>query len=432
MGPEAFYAALTPDERAALLYTWRAMARPSQIAPPGDWLTWLVLAGRGFGKSRTGAEWLREQVDAGLTARAALVGRTAADVRDVMVEGDSGILAVFPPGQRPRYEPSKRRLTFHTGAIATTYTADEPDLLRGPQHDTAWVDEVATFRYPETWDNLQLGLRMGPRPRQVVTTTPRPVRIMRDLLKAPTTVVTRGTSYENRANLAPAFFAQIVARYEGTRLARQEILGQLLDDVPGALWRRDMIQRAILPLPDMRRVVVAIDPAVTSGEEADETGIIVAGKTVTGSYCVLADHSGRFTPDGWARRAIHAFQEFRADRIIGEVNNGGEMVEFTLRTVSPQVPYRAVHATRGKLIRAEPIAALYEQGRVFHVGDFPDLEDQLCNWTQDSGESPDRLDALVWAMSELSTGGSGGSIQGSAKDSAWRGEKGSIFRDRAR
>lgn len=386
-------------------YEWATIGRPNQQPPPGDWRTWLILAGRGWGKTRTGAEWVRAQAEAGTVPRLALVAPTAADVRDVMVEGESGILAISPPHWRPTYEPSKRRLTWPNGVLATTYSADEPDRLRGPQHGGGWADEVGAWKYPETWDMLQFGMRLGTDPRQVVTTTPRPIKLLRDLIKQATTVITRGATYENADNLAPAFLEQIVARYEGTRLGRQELQGELLDDVEGALWQRAQFDER-RAAPDLQRVVVAIDPAATSGEQSDETGIVVAGLGVDGLGYVLADRSCRLSPDGWARRAIAAFDEFGADRVVVEVNNGGEMVTQTLQTVRPTLPIVAVHASRGKQARAEPVAALYEQQRVWHTASWDLLEDQLCAWTPASGQSPDRLDALVWALTELMlTGG---------------------------
>lgn len=325
---------------------------------------------------------------------------TAASVRDVMVEGESGILAISPPWDRPKYEPSKRRLTWRNGAIATTYSADEPDSLRGPQQDGAWSDEVAAWRYPETWDNLQFGLRLGNNPRQIVTTTPKPLRIIRELLAQPTTTITRGSTFDNRANLAPAFLAQIVTKYEGTRLGRQELYAELLDDVPGALWTRVMFD-ARKPAPELARVVVAIDIATTSNEDSDETGIVVVGRGVDGRGYVLADRSCKLSPDGWAKRAWAAYDEFKADRIIYEANQGGDLIATVLRTVRRDGPLTAVHASRGKRTRAEPVAALYEQGKVTHPAPMDDLEDQLCGWTPDDGDSPDRLDALVWGLTEL-------------------------------
>jgi phage terminase large subunit-like protein len=381
---------------------WLRLARPNQLAPAGDWQTWLFLAGRGTGKTRAGAEWVRMMVETGKAKRVALVAPTAADARDVMVEGQSGILSCCPPHAYPKYEPSKRRVTWPNGAIATTYSADEPDRLRGPQHDLAWADELAAWQYPDTWDMLQFGLRLGADPRCCVTTTPRPVRMVRELMDAKTTVITRGTTYENRENLAPSFFDRIVARYEGTRLGRQELNAEVLDDNPFALWQRDRIDELrVVQAPELARVVVAVDPQAGDTENAAETGIIVAGIGTDGHGYVIADKTIRASPDTWAKEVIAAYHLFRADRVVAEINQGGAMVEHTLRTVFPNVPYIGVHASRGKQIRAEPIAALYEQGRVHHVGQFPDLEDQLVNWVPGAEESPDRLDSLVWALTEL-------------------------------
>lgn len=352
---------------------------------------------------------LAETASAG---RIALVAPTAADARDVLVEGQSGILAVCPDWNRPIYESSKRRITWPNGAIATTYSADEPERLRGPQHDAAACDELAAWRYPEAWDMLQFGLRLGDDPRCVVATTPKPVKLLKELLarEGKDIVVTRGSTYENKANLARKFLETIVTKYEGTRLGRQELLAELLTDVPNALWQRSKIDELrVGKAPELQRIVVAIDPAAKSTEGSDETGIIVAGLAKNGHGYLLDDLSGHYQPLGWARKAIWAYQHYKADRIIAEINNGGEMVEATLRSVDKTVSYKAVHATRGKVIRAEPIAAFYEQGKVHHVGNFPQLEDQLCEMTLDfdrtaAGYSPDRLDAAVWAMTELMPG----------------------------
>ncbi len=335
------------------------------------------MAGRGFGKTRAGAEFVRAEIESKRASRVALIGKTPADVRDVMIEGESGLLNISPPWNMPHYEPSKRKLTWPNGAIALTFSSYEPDQLRGPQHDLAWCDELRTWAYArDTWDNLMFGLRLGQHPRVIITTTPSPIEVIRTLLKQSTTVVSRGTTYENRAFLAPTFYSQVVARYAGTRLGRQEIDAELLEDVPGALWKRSDIKYK--KPPDLQRIVVAIDPATTSGEGSDETGIVVAGKGIDGFYYILADRSARISPDGWAKRAIQAYQDFKADRIIGETNNGGEMIELTLRTIDRTIPYKAVHASRGKQARAEPISALYEQGKVFHAETFTELEDQLC------------------------------------------------------
>lgn len=400
-------ASLTPAQAENLVYDWALWARDSQVPPPGEWRIWLLLAGRGFGKTRTGAELVRARVGLRTARRIALLGPTEADVRDVMVEGESGLLAIAPPSARPLYEPSKRRVSWPNGAVATLFSAEEPERLRGPQHDFAWCDELAAWRYPESWDMLMFGLRLGDDPRAVVTTTPRPTKLVKQLIADPTVAMTRGKTDENRANLAPAFLDRIVLRYQGTRLGRQELDAEILDDMPGALWSRGVIEACRVPVaPELSRIVVAVDPAATSGESADETGIVVAGKSPAGVGYVLADVSGRYAPAEWARAAVVAFAAHRADRIVAEVNNGGDMVEATLRVVDPAVPFAAVRASRGKTARAEPVAALYEQGRVHHVGAFAVLEDQMCGFTADfdrkvAGYSPDRVDALVWALTEL-------------------------------
>ena len=388
------------------------------MPPDGEWLIWLILAGRGWGKSKTGAEFIRAFCCAHPESRAALVAATFADGRDAMVEGESGLLNITPPHLLRDGDPERAwnrslgELYFANGARARVYSSEKPGQLRGPQHHVAWVDEAAKFRDAHlgtqedtTWANLMMGLRLGAHPRVVVTTTPKPHRLIKQLLAKPFTQVTRGSTYENLVNLAPTFRAQILDQYEGTRLARQELHAEILDDVPGALWTLraiDELRIAAADAPAMARVVVAVDPAGTSGDDADETGIVAAAVGDDGHGYVLADRSGRYSPDGWARAAVELYHELDADRIVAETNYGGEMVRFTLRTVDPDVPYRAVSATRGKRLRAEPIAALYEQGRVHHVGGFPALEDQMCNWTPDGGErSPDRMDALVWALTEL-------------------------------
>jgi predicted phage terminase large subunit-like protein len=393
---------------------WRAKARPEQLPPPGDWNGWLLMAGRGFGKTRTGAEWIKELVETSGARHIALVGPTAGDVRDVMCEGPSGILAVSSPWCRPEYEPSKRRLTWPNGAIASTFGSEEADRLRGPQHDAAWCDELSAWNSPsDTWDMLMFGLRVGVHPRWLVTTTPRPIKLLKELLarESKDVVVTRGKTIENAANLAGPFLETIRKRYEGTRLGRQELNGELLSDTPGALWQLDWLDRdRVARAPDeLKRIVVAIDPAMSTNEGSDETGIVVAGVDRDGHGYILEDLSGRYAPHEWAAKAVTAYQRYKADRIIAEVNNGGLMVEETLRMVSRGVSFKAVHASRGKVTRAEPVSALYEQRKIHHVGRFTQLEDQLCSFTSDfdrarAGYSPDRLDALVWALSELLVG----------------------------
>ena len=398
----------------AALYAWERTAaaaapprwqpRPEQTPPPGDWRIWLFLGGRGVGKTRTGAEWtIASARDFPLVN---IIGPTADDARDIMVEGESGILASAPPDFRPRYLTQRRCLNWPNGSRSLIFTADEPERLRGKQHNRLWCDEAASWRYPEAWDQAMLGLRLGRDPRAVVTTTPKPVKLIRDLraqVASGQAARTHGTTYDNRANLAPAFLEQIITRYEGTRMGRQELMGEYLDDIPGALWQRAMFDQR-RPAPDLARVVVAIDPAVTSTEDSDETGIVVAGLGTDGRGYVLADRSCRVSPDSWARRAVQAYQDFAADRIVVERNNGGEMVEAVLRTVDRHLPITTVVASRGKLTRAEPVAALYEQGRVTHPTPLDALEDQYCSWTADSGDSPDRLDAAVWALTHLMLG----------------------------
>lgn len=412
----------TIQEQAALLYLWKYWGRPEQFAPPGDWDTWLALAGRGWGKSRTGAEWVRQQVESGRCKRMALVARTAADVRDVMVEGESGLLAISPPWCRPTYEPSKRRLTWPNGAVATTFSADEPNALRGPQFDGAWADELAAWRFDEdAWDNLQFGLRLGKNPQVVVTTTPRPTPLVRRLLADPRTQAVRGSTYDNAGNLAPRFLRKLLDRYEGTRLGRQEIHAELLADTPGALWQRDAIEGLRLrfaKIPsDFARIVVAVDPATSTSEQSNETGIVVVGLGLDGLGYVLEDASGTYSPAEWGAKVLSLFRRWNADRVVAESNQGGNLVESNVRIAvlkddsgkvlakGENLPVSLVHASKGKRARAEPVSALYEQGRIHHAGTFPELEDQLCGWSATSGEeSPDRLDALVWGFTELMLG----------------------------
>jgi phage terminase large subunit-like protein len=399
---------LSPEQQREVLYDWRLWRRPKQSTPDGNWRTWLILAGRGFGKTRTGAEFVREQVNNGTAKHIALVGATAADVRDVMIEGESGLLTVFPPHQRPQYEPSKRRVTFHNGSQASAYSADEPDRLRGPNHDLAWADELAAWRYSEAWDQLTLGLRIGTHPRSVVTTTPRPVDVIRRLMRTDDGSVhlTRGSTYENVKNLAPAFVDEILKRYEGTTLGRQELHAEVLDDLEGALWQRSKLDELrVVKHIEMKRIVVAVDPAISNRAESAETGIIVAGIGLDNQGYVLDDLSMKGSPAEWAQAVVLAYHKYKADRIVLEANQGGDMVRHTIATVERNAPIKLVHASRGKRTRAEPVAALYEQGRVHHVGFYPQLEDQLCGWVPDYGDSPDRLDALVWALTELMVDG---------------------------
>lgn len=413
---------LTDEDLEQLEYDWLFWGRPEQFAPDGEWSTWVIDAGRGFGKTRAGAEWVKQQVYAG-KKRIALIAETYKDLVEVMCYGESGLVSVFPPHERPRIVANPGvSVTFHTGAIALGYNATQPAQLRGPQFDAAWCDELAKWRYAqETWDMLEFGLRLGDDPRALVTTTPRPIPIMREILSDPDTRVTRGSTFDNAGNLAPKFLRKIRRRYEGTRLGRQELHAEMLDDLPGALWTRDIIEahRAPaldkdenpLPLPPMRRIVVAVDPSgVGEGddEDGDSVGILVVGKGFDNRAHVIADRTSDGGPAEWAKAAVGAYHEFKADRIVAERNFGGAMVEHTIRTADATVSYKSVTASRGKVVRAEPVSALYEQGQVSHIGAFPELEDQMCDFGPDGyiGKgSPDRVDALVWAITELSFGG---------------------------
>lgn len=424
---------LSDEEADDLLHTWELWARPNQlepqdVLPSGEhWVTWLILAGRGFGKTRCGAETVIKWVRSGVCKRIALVAEDSADARDVMVEGESGILACSPRDFKPKYEPSKRRLTWPNGAVASLFSAEDYDSLRGPQFDGAWCDELCKWRYAqEAWDNLQFGLRLGEHPKQIVTTTPRPIKLLKDIILRSDTAITKGTTMENLVNLAPPFRKAVVEKYEGTRIGRQELNAELLDDTPGALWNRTMLEETRLRpvdsktpilLPHFVRVVVAVDPPASIGDAAAECGIIVVGKNQNGKGYVLEDLSLAGSPEEWGRIAVNAYDEWEADMMVYEANQGGEMVAAVLRGAAKSlkadnlrtadfVPLKAVHATRGKYVRAEPVSQLYEQKRVSHVGTFPELEDQMCEYTPDGnmGYSPDRMDSLVWALTELMIG----------------------------
>lgn len=398
---QAAIANLSDEELAALRYDWEFWSRPEQRIPPGDWQYWLIKAGRGWGKTRTGAEAVRQWVRTSQYVN--IIAPTASAARDVMVEGESGILRICSKWERPRYEPSKARLSWPNGATSLIFTADEPDRLRGPQSEKAWCDELAAWRYPEAWDQVKFGLRLGSNPQAVITTTPRPTQVVREIMADPKTHLTNGRTKDNEANLASTFLTAIVKQYEGTRLGRQELDGELLDDNPHALFKRsDIDVGRVTEAPQLTRIVVAVDPAATSGEESDETGIVCAGVAGDHAY-VLDDASLRATPMGWARKAVLLLQDRKADRIVAEVNNGGEMVIQTIKSVDQNASTKSVTASRGKAVRAEPVAALYEQHRIHHVGCFPQLEDQMCAFDplDPSAKSPDRMDALVWAITDL-------------------------------
>lgn len=406
---------LTDQAKAELKWDWSFWGRPNQHAPEGVWNTWLVMAGRGFGKTRMGSEWIRQIARKYPGCRIALVAETAADARDVMILGDSGIIACDPDLKAENWSPTNRCLTWPNGTKAWVYNATEPDQLRGPQHHFAWVDELAKFRYiQETWDQLQFGLRLGEHPQVLVTTTPQPKQLIKKLVNDEDTVVTRGSTMDNAANLAKNTIKQLYDRYGNTRLGRQELEGEILGDIPGALWSPSMIEDNRITkdeLPeDLDRVIVAVDPAASSEEGADEHGIVVVGmardKDGYARGYVLEDATCRGRPEEWAKAAVRMYRKWSADKIIAEKNNGGEMVETVIRTADRSVPVKLVHASRGKVVRAEPISALYEQSRVYHVGRFDKLEDQMCSFSVDvirnsSEGSPDRVDALVWGLTEL-------------------------------
>lgn len=414
---DEFIGGLSDNALASLPWLFEFWALPHQLPPEGDWKSWVIMGGRGAGKTRAGAEWVRAQVEGaspdapGRARRVALVAETFDQGRDVMVMGDSGILACSPPDRRPVWEAGRRRLLWPNGATATVYSAHEPEALRGPQFDAAWVDELAKWKKAEeSWDMLQFALRLGEHPQQVVTTTPRNVGVLKAILRNPSTVVTHAPTDANRAYLAESFLAEVQARYAGTRLGRQELEGVLLEDVEGALWTTAMLEGCrVDAAPALDRVVVAVDPSVTGGAGSDECGIVVAGVVCEGppqewrAY-VLEDASVRGGPVDWARAAIAAMARHGAERLVAEVNQGGDLVESVIRQLDPLVPFRALRAGRGKGLRAEPVAALYEQGRVRHLRGLGALEDQLCRMTVRGligRGSPDRLDALVWAIHEL-------------------------------
>jgi len=371
------------------------------------------LGGRGAGKTRAGAEWVRAIAGSGAGRRIALVGRTLLEAREVMVEGVSGLLAIHAGFERPQFQATRRRIVWDNGAVAELFSAEDPDGLRGHQFEAAWCDEICKWRYAdETWDMLQFALRLGTLPQQVVTTTPRPMKLLKELLAAPMTAITRMPTADNAGNLAPGFLNRIVGRYRGTRLGRQELDAELLADREDGLWTRDIIDECrCQDCPELARIVVAVDPPATSGARADACGIIVAGLCGGRAYILEDATHNRLSPAQWAGLAVERYRRYGADRIVVEVNQGGEMVETIVRQIDPSVAFTPVRATRGKWLRAEPVAALYERGLVSHVGQFPDLEDELCDFGPDGlsgGRSPDRVDALVWALTALMLNGFGG------------------------
>lgn len=417
----AALADLDAAELQALELDWQVWARDDQLPPSltadgNAWRVWLILGGRGAGKTRAGAEWIRAKalglapVGERPATRIALVGETFADVRRVMIEGVSGLLAIHGDDERPHYESSKLQLVWPNGCVAQIFSAESPDSLRGPQFDAAWCDELAKWREPEaTWDMLQFGLRLGEHPEIVVTTTPRPISLLKQIMSDAGTVITRAATQANAENLAPSFVAEMSRRYAGTALGRQELLGEIVDEMAGSLWRRDWIESArVADCPELRRIVVAVDPPVTATANSDACGIIIAGLGADGRAYIAADRSlqGR-EPHVWARAAVRAYQDFAADRVVAEVNQGGDLVVSVLKQIDDSVAVRTVRATRGKWLRAEPIAALYAEGRVAHVGHLAVLEEQMLSFGADGlarGRSPDRVDALVWALTDLMLG----------------------------
>ena len=410
--------ALGPVKAEELRYTWPFWARPEQLEPEGDWTVWVALAGRGWGKTRAGVEWVRHQIKCG-KKRIAAVAPTNSDIRRVMVEGESGFLNVCWKNDKtyrggklgyPNWSPTNRTLTWENGAKVEFYSAEDPERLRGPQFHAAWADEVAAWRnQQDVWDMLQFTLRLGRKPRVMVTTTPKPTKLMRGLIKSPDSHVTRGSTFDNQANLAKPFLDTVRKEYEGTRLGRQELYAEVLEESDGALWTTAMLDSCLVDkkdVPELNRIVVSIDPAVSAKTESDMTGIVVAGIDVNGIGYVLEDATDRYSPAEWAAKAISLYQSYSADRIVAERNQGGEMVRRTLEAEDEAVPIRLVHASRGKMARAEPISALYERGRVRHVQGLDELETQMRTWEPlGSLGSPDRLDACVWALTDLMLNG---------------------------
>jgi len=415
---------LGPKKTEELKHDWNFWARDEQLEPDGDWNTWFINAGRGFGKTRAGVEWVRDQVKRG-AKRIAAVAATNSDIERVMVKGESGFLSVCWEGDRtyqgkkmgyPEWSPTKRTLSWENGAQVQFFSAEEPERLRGPQFEVAWCDELAAWNKDiDTWSMLQFCMRLGKHPRIMVTTTPKPTKLVRQILKDGNTHVTTGSTFDNSANLAKTYLKAVKDQYEGTRLGRQELYAEVLEEAEGALWTTEMLDKASVKhedVPHLNRIVVALDPAVTSNAESDMTGIVVAGVDVNGVAYVLGDYTDRLSPQGWASKAIQLYHQYQADRIVAEVNQGGDMVKQTLHGEDETVPYKAVRASRGKFARAEPISALYERGIVKHVANPPDgaslneLETQMRTWEPlGSIGSPDRLDALVWAITDLSLNG---------------------------
>lgn len=409
---------LGPQQAEELRYNWEFWARPEQLEPEGDWNAWLALAGRGWGKTRAGAEWVRHRIKKG-DKIVHCVAPTKGDVRRVMVEGDSGLLNVCWKGDKtyrgkhigfPVWSPTNNTLTWENGSKAVFFSAEDPERLRGPQAYSAWTDELCAWRNAqETWDMMMFGLRLGRKPQVFITTTPKTTKLLRNIISDPKTTISKGSTFDNAANLAGTFLDAVKKTYEGTRLGRQELYAEILDEASGALWNRELLFKCEVDkedIPPLNRIVVAVDPAVTNKTDSDQTGIIVAGIDDEGIAYVLEDHTDNYSPKEWAEKAIQLYHEHMADRIVAERNQGGDMVRHTLQTEDQNVPIKLVHASRGKMARAEPVSALYEQGKVKHVRGLNDLEDQMVQWEPlGSIGSPDRLDAMVWALTDLSLNG---------------------------
>jgi len=409
---------LGPHQAEELRYNWEFWARPEQLEPEGDWNAWLALAGRGWGKTRAGAEWVRHRIKKG-DKIVHCVAPTKGDVRRVMVEGDSGLLNVCWKGDKtyrgkhigfPVWSPTNNTLTWENGSKAVFFSAEDPERLRGPQAYSAWTDELCAWRNAqETWDMMMFGLSLGRKPQVFITTTPKTTKLLRNIISDPKTTISKGSTFDNAANLAGTFLDAVKKTYEGTRLGRQELYAEILDEASGALWNRELLFKCEIDkedIPPLNRIVVAVDPAVTNKTDSDMTGIVVAGIDEDGIAYVLEDHTDNYSPKEWAEKAIELYHTHMADRIVAERNQGGDMVRHTLQTEDQNVPIKLVHASRGKMARAEPVSALYEQGKVKHVKGLNDLEDQMVQWEPlGSIGSPDRLDAMVWALTDLSLNG---------------------------
>lgn len=401
---EALKKELARRKRAESRYNWSVHARVTQRIPSSDdWQTWLILAGRGFGKTRTGAETVRQLVMTKQARYIGLIGQSMVEAASVMVQGESGLLNVFPPEDRPIFSPSGQKIFFKNGAVATLFGGNTPERLRGPQFDFVWIDEFAKFRNPEElYTQVMMCLRLGAHPRCLITTTPRPFPLLENLLKDSKTAVTRGSTFDNAENLAPTYIAHMKSTYAATRLGAQELYAEILSERDGALWNRSMIRYQLPTNENWRRIVIAIDPATTHHDQSDETGIMVVGLHDDGYVYVLDDLSGRLPPTEWGTRVTEAYWRYKADRVVAEVNKGGDLVERVVKSIDPHIAYKAVRATRGKVVRAEPVASLYEQGKVFHVRPLAALEQQICDYVPNrTAKSPDRMDALVWAVTDL-------------------------------